>query len=229
MNKEKILLKNSKRLILLGIALFFYNTVFSQQNINLPAEIKNLKSKDFNKKLAAIDKIGKSRDKRYTAELVNELKVQKNPQVKAKIVEALGNTKDDEFVSELTFVVKDKKEDLTVRETAVISLGNIGTSNSVDALTNIAKDENEDISLRLAAIESLARFINNKVFDTLVGLTNDRNPLVRKTSVGFLYHGFYSVHQKQVDGILRKMLNDENEEVRLSARMILEEVEKRNK
>jgi len=48
MNKEKILWENSKRLILLGVVLFFYNTIFCQQGINISAERSNLKNKNVN-------------------------------------------------------------------------------------------------------------------------------------------------------------------------------------
>jgi HEAT repeat protein len=106
MSKERNLWGDSKRLVLLSVVLFFCGVVFCQQDINVSAEISNLRSKDVAKKFSAIEKLAKSKDKRAINELKKALKTQKNKFVRTKIVESFSYFQDTDTAKELVNMAK---------------------------------------------------------------------------------------------------------------------------
>ena len=209
--------------VIISVVLFISTIV--AEKINVSAEIKNLKSKDMNKKLTAIYKLGKANDRRATSELIKELKTQRkqNWYIRSKIIEAIGNTKDDLAVDEIESVLKSEEEDISLKSIAIISLAKIATEKAITILIDIFNNEKEEISLRLEALEGLSRIKDEKItFDILVKATDDTNPIIRKTAVGLLWHNFYSTKKEQITSILKKMLNDNNKEVAESVKQMLE-------
>jgi len=220
MNKEKNLWKNSKRLILLGIVLFFYNTIFCQQGINISAEISNLKSKNIAKKFSAIEKLAKSRDKRAIIELKKELKTQKNKFVRTKIIESFSYFQDPDTAKELVEMAK-TETDPDVKYSVVYSLGYNKDVSAVPVLIDIFLNEKEEIGVRLQAANSLTYYPPNEdIYQCFVKATKDKNPKIKAQALTSLSLSFGT--KKEVVDMLRQSLKDEDEIVKKTAKERLE-------
>lgn len=197
-----------------------------EENINVSVEIKNLTSKDLNKKFNAIDKLSRSKDKKAIKELTKLLYTEKDKRTKAKIVESLGNTNDETVIVELKRIIE-TEQDALIKSLAVVSLGSIGGEEAKTVLKDIVLNEKENLDVRLAAIESLSRIRDTEfVFDVLVKAIESPQPLVRKVVAGVLYHNFYQEKKDTVEKVFAKLLRDENLEVRESVESLMREIKK---
>jgi HEAT repeat protein len=216
--------------ILICLILLFTRTgvIFTQdipqepEKINVRGELRNMKSKNLQKKLPAISKLGKAGNKKATDGLIKELEDQKNSRIKVKILEALSYTGNKAVIPEITAVLKTDKS-LAVKSAAVISLGSLRNDESISVLIDTFMDEEENIDVRLSALESLSRIRENKaVFDMLLEAAEDESPLIRKTAMGLLWQNFYSLKKKEIRPLLQKASKDEDKKVRNSAKQMLD-------
>jgi HEAT repeat protein len=220
MSKERNLWGDSKRLVLLSVVLFFCGVVFCQQDINVSAEISNLRSKDVAKKFSAIEKLAKSKDKRAINELKKALKTQKNKFVRTKIVESFSYFQDTDTAKELVNMAK-AETDPAVKHAAVYSLGYNKDVSAVPVLIDIFLNEKEDLGVRLQAANSLTYYPPNEdIYQCFVKATKDKNPKIKAQALTSLSLSFGT--KKEVVDMLKQSLKDEDEIVKKTAKERLE-------
>ncbi len=161
---------------------------FCQENINVSAELKNIKSKNHKIKVQAIEKLGKAKDRQALKPLKDALKTEKDSQIKLQIVNSLGQIGDKEATPELKKLAKeDKSKD--VRAHSCLVLGTLKDELSVETLKEILLNENEDENVRISAGASLTFYISEpKVKETLEKVLKTDNRVVKFGLVNSLRH-----------------------------------------
>jgi len=220
MNKEKILWRNNKKLILLVIAIFFYNIIFCQQNINVSKEIKNIKSKDQKIKIQAIDKLGRAKDKQAIKPLISSLNSEKDETTKLHILNSLGQIGDKEVVPEIKKIVKEDKSS-GVRVYGCLVLGTLKDKSAVETLKEILLDENEDENVRVSAGSSLTFYIDEPgVMEVLEKILKGTANRVIKLG---LVNSLRNIKNKEKGKSLLKIaVEDSDEEIRNLAKELIE-------
>ena len=189
--------------------------------INIPAEIKNLKEKNVNKKLGAIQKLSKSKNKKAIKALTKQFKSEKNQYMRARIAEAFMGTKEKAMIAEMVNALQnDPSSD--VRYSAVRVLAYANDKTVVPLLISTFLDEKEAIGVRLQAAASLTKYGHSKeiyeCFET--GLKNAK-PKIRMQAIVSISRSF-GRDKKKMEPLLKKMLKDKDEKVRKIAERRLE-------
>ncbi len=196
--------------LLITISLITNHYFYAEERINVSNEIKNLRNKDMNKKLSAIDKLSKSKDKKAISELVKELKAEKRTFVKTKIVESLSFFQDPDVTKELVSIVKNDTS-YDVRYTAIYSLGYNKDQSAIPVLIEAFMNEKEELGIRLQAANSLANYPTDEVFNVFVNALDNPVPAIKKQALVSLYLGF-GWDKDRVLPYIKKMLNDKDTE-----------------
>ncbi len=185
-------------------------------------EISNLKSKDISKKLCAIEKLGKARDKNATAELLKELKAQKRPYIRARVVEALSVHQDSMTVKEIVNLLKtDLSAD--VRFSAAYSLGYSKDESVVPSLIETFLNEKEAVGVRLQASNALTNYsAKEEIYQCFLKGLDNLNPVIRVQSITSLSLIYGATDKERIIPLLKKKLDDKEESVRNAAKERLE-------
>ncbi|MDI6756460.1 MAG: HEAT repeat domain-containing protein [Endomicrobiia bacterium] len=133
-----------------------------------------------------------------------------------------GEKKNPEALNEIVNVIRTEKKS-EIRSAAVIAAGNIGGTAAVGPLIEVLNNESEDISVRLDAVEGLSRMRDSATaFDALVRAAENPNPVIRRVSAGLLWRNHYPMRKDVLEPILKRMLDDTDEQARESAKQLLE-------
>jgi len=218
MNKEKIFCERSWLTLLL--VLFFCGVIFSQENINVSAEIKNIKSKDQKIKIQAIDKLGRAKDKQAIKPLISSLNSEKDETTKLHILNSLGQIGDKEVVPEIKKIVKEDKSS-GVRAYGCLVLGTLKDKSAVETLKEILLDENENENVRVSAGSSLTFYIDEPgVKETLEKILRSENRVVKFGIVNSLRH----IKRTDIGKYLLSIsVNDTDEDISKLSKELLKE------
>ncbi|MFH1259574.1 MAG: HEAT repeat domain-containing protein [Elusimicrobiota bacterium] len=194
----------------------------TKERINVAVEIKNLKNKNLSKKLSAIERLGKARDKEATAELVKELKTEGNPNIKSKIVESLACSQDKSTAKEVENLLKTDPNS-EVRFSAAYSLGYAQDKSVVPTLMETFLNEKEQIGVRLQAANALTNYPpTEEIYQCFSRGLGNPNPTIRMQAVTSLSLSFGAASKNKIVPLLKKMLKDKEAAVRNVTRERLE-------
>lgn len=115
-------------------------------------------------------------------ELLLESLAHKDQNIRRKVVEALGQTGDDQAVERIVDCLEDQHG--SVRLVAVETLGQIGDARTVEALLKRLEDQNQDV--RRAAIEALRQIGDMQAKEPLLERLRDSSNTVRTTAAAAL-------------------------------------------
>lgn len=139
----------------------------------------------------------------------------------AAITNLSGEKKNPAALNEIVNVIRTEKNS-EIRSAAVIAAANIGGAAAAAPLIEVLNDESEDISVRLDAVEGLSRMRDSSAaFDALVMAAENQNPLIRRVSAGLLWRNHYPMKKDILEPILKRMLDDTDEQARDSAGQLL--------
>lgn len=165
-----------------------------------------LKDEDTGRKLGAIADLGRAHGSvRARNALISELKREKNPHIRARIVDALGEKPDKAAADELVKIARTDK-DADARVAAVRSMAFAGEA-YVPLLIEKFNDEGEELGIRLRAADSLTRYPTDKVFAALAAGLDNAAGAIRTQAVVSLYNGFGS-DKARVRPYLQRMTAD---------------------
>lgn len=133
-------------------------------------------------------------------------KVEKEINLRARIVEALGRIEYEHIEQNLIEILTSKYEYYSVREEAAIALARIKSKKAVDPLVEILSDSNEDSFTRISSAEALGLIGGEKAFDALVNfLVNEAgNMMVRETAA---YALRMAGKEKAIDPLMKIVKN----------------------
>ncbi|MFC1844243.1 HEAT repeat domain-containing protein [Thermodesulfobacteriota bacterium] len=140
---------------------------------------------------------------------------EKNPLVRLKAANALGEIKDARAVDPLIAILNDT--DPVVRASAVRALGEIKDARAVDPLIGILNDTDPDV--RASAVQALSNIKDARAVDPLIGALKSYYPQVRRNAVS----GLYMIGTPAVDSLIFA-LKDNNYNVRMNAANALGEI-----
>ena len=197
--------------ILLACSPAFAQESSTRPDANAPLSASEVKQKisqlkDQDRPLEAIDALGKDGTPAAKQALRSALKKEKNPHVRARLVDAIDKKQDKDSASELSTMAK-SDADADVRSSAVRALGYLKDAAAVAVLIEKFNDEKEQSGIRLQAANSLANYPRDDVFTVLVEALGDSNVLIRKQALVSLYNGFSS-DKARVRPHLERMLKD---------------------
>lgn len=168
--------------------------------------VTRLKDTDTGRKLGAIADLGRAHGSvRARNALISELKREKNPHIRARIVDALGEKPDKAAADELVKIARTDK-DADARVAAVRSMAFAGEA-YVPLLIEKFNDEGEELGIRLRAADSLTRYPTDKVFAALAAGLDNAAGAIRTQVVVSLYNGFGS-DKARVRPYLQRMTAD---------------------
>jgi len=132
-----------------------------------------------------------------------------DPEVRAAIIETLGNLRATKAVYDVSLCLKD--EYWFVRKKAAKALGNMGDASVIPQLKETLLDDDEE--LRAYSIESLGKLGGKEVLDDIVEFINDDYPCVRKAVINSLAN----IGGTIANSALVNFLKDEVDEVKIAA------------
>lgn len=138
--------------------------------------IEKLKDEDWHVQKKAAEELGKMKDKRATAPLIDALKGSENPYVLRSICWALGKIGDKSAILYLVKLLNHKEA--FVRKSALYALGEIGGEEVHEPIESMLKDKEVDI--RALAARLLGKLKSKESINALISALNDENPEVRK-------------------------------------------------
>lgn len=190
------------------------------QKIDVSLEIKNLKGKNSTKKLEAIRKLGKSKNKKAANALIKQFKTEKNQYAKARIAESFKYLKGKNIVDEMVEALKsDPSAD--VRYSAARTLAYASDPAVVPALIEAFLNEKEGIGVRLQAAGSLENHgVLDEIYKCFEKSLENPAPEIRMQAVVSMSRLFG--RDKRAKAALGKMIKDKNEKVKKIAERRLE-------
>lgn len=148
-----------------------------------------LRDKDVKVRLGAVLDLGSAGTPAARRALVTELGREKNPHIRARIVEAIGARPDKDGVAELISIARGDK-DADARQAAVKALAFVKDDVAAAELMSRFADADEDLGVRLRAADSLTRYQTEAVFSAFVAALGDADGRIRTQAVVSLYNGF---------------------------------------
>ena len=184
-------------------------------------QIGNLNGGDMGGKLEAVRKLSKTRDQRAKSALIRELRQQKNPFVRARIVEAFSNNMDTTTAKETLDRLKNDA-DKDVRRSAAYSLGYTKDNSAVKTLIDTFLNEKEDLNVRCVAAGSLAHQPpTEEIFNCFSQGLQNSNPIIRMQAMASLSICFGTADRKRAVEAVTKMLKDDDPKVQDMAKQRL--------
>jgi HEAT repeat protein len=165
----------------------------------------------------AVMALGMLGDKK-AVDIMIQLLEDENKNIRKNAITSLGVFKDKKAVKPLSKIL-DTEEDVNIRRLIVVTIGEIGDVTGVDALVGALKDSDETIR------ENAARYlirIGKPAIEKLISVLKDKDtdPIVKKHAVTIV--GKVSKKgDKRVLNVMLAALEDENDEVRRNAAIIL--------
>jgi len=197
----------------------------TQPQINVDNEIGNLGSGDVPARLSSARKLGTVRDDKAFLALTSALKDEKNPLMRPKIVEAIGNSVNPGAPDALIDIVKNEKDE-TVRGTAMRALGYTRSGKAAAALLDVFGNENEQDGPRIAAANALKmQDPTRTIFDALVKGMKSKSQQVGETSVNALADMYGPLDKDGTVNALKKLDAGSGRRVRGAAKDRLDKIE----
>jgi HEAT repeat protein len=134
--------------------------------------IKKLNDKKSKIRKSAVSALGGIEDEKAIRELVNVLK-KDNPAIRNSVTFALIKT----GAPSVSHILKDAKQDKSIREQAITFLGELGDAQAVDFLIGMSYEKN--FNVRKAATKALGRINDDKTIAPLVARINDDDEFTR--------------------------------------------------
>lgn len=151
--------------------------------------IARLREKDAGLKLSAIRDLGRAGTAAAKKALLAEFKREKNPHIRARIIDSYGVKPDKAAVAELIKVARTDK-DADSRQAAVKALAFAGDDAASAELMARFADAGEDLGVRLRAADSLTRYPADAVFAAFLAALDDVDGMIRAQAVVSLYNAF---------------------------------------
>lgn len=215
MNKEKILWKNSKRLILLGVALFFYNTIFCEQNINVDLAkkqqiISDLKSPSAKVRLDAIQYLLNNQSEETIDILVEHLKTEKDAYLKSQIIEGLNVSVSTVALNVVISATEDSNP--YIRQSALINLANYDKLEDISGVVRKVLEKDNNLYVKMTALNTLRRHSSTTTVELIdIVLSNPKeDKKLRLLGVNILGN----MNTPQAKSKLKKYKNDPDVEVK---------------
>ncbi|MHA1700224.1 MAG: HEAT repeat domain-containing protein [Promethearchaeota archaeon] len=168
--------------------------------------LKKLKSKKPEEKLAVLKQIRDSHDTRYIKPLTKILEDLKSPEstdFKRELIITLGILGSPFIVKDLIKMLKDKSAE--IREAAAYALGRIGDKVAVPYLINALDDD--AFNVRDSAASALARIKDPQAIDILVKKARDPNPEIKLSVIPAL--GSFVEDERVIDALVENLQDDE--------------------
>lgn len=211
-----------KRSIVYVLGILFLLSVICEGQVNIATEVRNLKSKNIDKKLKSIERLAKSRNKDAVDQLVSHFKVEKSTMTKIKILESFSYCHNKDTIQE-TINVINTEENPDIRFAAVYSLGYAKDPSVVPVLIKIFLDDNEDLSIRLQAASSLVNYTpTEEIYQTFMKGLDNPNVKIKIQSIVSLSQSYGSVYPDKVIPVLQKLKDDTDPKIRQTAKQYLE-------
>jgi len=214
MNKEKVLLKNSKRFILLGIVLFFYNTIFCEQNINVDLAkkqqvISDLKSPSAKVRLDAIQYLLNNQSEETIDILVEHLKAEKDAYLKSQIIEGLNVRVSTVALNVVISATEDSNP--YIRQLALINLANYDKLEDISGVIKKVLKKDNNLYVKMTALNTLRRHSSTTTVELIdIVLSNPKeDKKLRLLSVNIMGN----MNTPQAKSKLKKYRNDLDVEV----------------
>jgi len=169
------------------------------------AVLKDAK-KDPDSRMEAARDLGKANTKAARKALRAAMRKEKNPGVKARLVEAFGEKPDKAAVEELGDMARED-ESSDSRSAAVRALGFSRDASVVPLLIEKFNDQNEELGVRLRAADALTQYPTDEVFNAYAAALS--NPLreIRVQALVSMYNAFGS-DKARVRPHLERMTGD---------------------
>lgn len=127
-------------------------------------------------------------------------------------IRQLGRTKDPRAADELSKYLKQVK-DSGIKSYIIASLGSIGNDEALNTLVDTFLDQKINADVRLEALDGLSRIKDEKVgYSSIILATQDKEPKIRKVGAGFLWQMYYPQKPDVVKAVLKRMLDNDNDE-----------------
>jgi hypothetical protein len=197
-----------------------------KHSVDINKEIERLDSKKAKDRTEAIDSLGKAKAKEAEPKLIEKLGNEKDEAVKIHVINSLGSTGGAESVKKLTTAVKEDSSP-DIRAASCMSLGALQDKNSVKTLKEVMSNESEKENVRVCAGASLIiYFIEEPGVKTAIEnvLTGSKVRPVRFGLVDNLKHVSGKTESKYLLGVAQ---NDKDAEIKALATEILKENEKK--
>ncbi len=170
------------------------------------ARVTRLRDKDLKVRLDAAADLGRAGTAAARRALVAELAREKNPHIRARIVEAIGARPDKDGAAELMKIAA-SDSDADSRQAAVRALAFAGTDEAAAALMRKFADAGELTGVRQHAADSLTRYQTDAVFAAFIAALDDADGGIRTQAVVSLYNGF-GYDKPRVRPHLERMIAD---------------------
>ena len=201
---------------------------------------------DANIRRIAVTLLEKIKDKVDIATFADIFSTQKDPILRKRLIEAIGELRDPRTISLLVSVIEEE-ENAALRASALESLQKVDTEEAYKWAINGLSDENENVryiavdvlkklkdkravkpliatlndeKLIKATIEALGEIGDPDAVDSLIQILENPNPLLRASVVIAL--GTIDTDSKKTVKPLIKAMNDTDEEIRCLSKHILE-------
>lgn len=158
------------------------------------------------RRLEAVIDLGKDGTKAAKKALRKALRKEKNPQVKARMVEAFGEKPDQDGVEELSDIARgDASSDS--RTSAVRALGFARDEAVVPLLIEKFNDEKEELGVRLRAADALTRYPSDAVFNVYVKALESPAQEIRLQAMVSMFNAF-GYDKPRVRPYVERMVKD---------------------
>lgn len=211
-----------KKSVVYILSMLFILSMVCEGQVNIAAEVRNLKSNNINKKLQSIERLAKSKNKDAVDQLVSHFKVEKSTMTKIKILESFSYCHNKDTIQETINVINTEKNP-DIRFAAVYSLGYAKDSSVIPLLIKIFLDDNEDLSIRLQAASSLVNYPpTEEIYQTFIKGLDNPNVKIKIQSIVSLSQSYGSVYPEKVIPVLQKLKDDTDPQISQTAKQYLE-------
>ena len=192
--------------------------------INVSREISDLKNTDVRRKLESLGRLRREAagDKKAGLAVAEETKKEKNPHIRARLAEALGDFKQKETVDAAVEILQ-KDDSPQVRYVAAYALGYSGDPSAAPALIKTFTDENETPGVRYQAAHALAvggrsaGWPTEEIIEVFLKALEAPDAGIRRQAITSLT--ILAPDDKRTPDAVKKMMSDKDENVRKVASM----------
>jgi len=162
--------------------------------------------KDPDSRIEAARDLGKANTKAARKALRAAMRKEKNPGVKARLVDAFGEKPDKDAVKELGDMARED-ESSDSRSAAVRALGFSRDASVVPLLIEKFNDQNEELGVRLRAADALTQYPTDEVFNAYAAALSSPTREIRVQALVSMYNAFGS-DKARVRPHLERMTGD---------------------
>lgn len=192
----------------------------------IPVLLKRLKERTedndpFDAVTAALQTMGKEPGigKKLLLAVMEEIRKTDDKELIGKYSSVVGAINDKEAVPILLDIVRDEKNCIEIRESAVRSLGSIREEKGLRELENLF-NSNIPTVLRGGILYAFIYSKNRNALPIAVQALEDKDPRIRSTAIDLVLE----IGDESVVPILKRLLNDTNREVRILAARALKKI-----